>query len=127
MPDAPLSNAYERLESRFRRIALLGEAQAVLHWDYAAVMPDGGAEARSEQLAELRAIAHGLLVAEDTADLIAAARANDAALDPWQNANLTEIERQHHRAAALDEAFVTRMSRASSTSEQAWQIGRAHV
>ena len=51
MPDASPSSAYDILQSRFRRIALLGEAEAVLHWDYAAVMPDGGAEARSEQLA----------------------------------------------------------------------------
>ena len=62
MPDASPSSAYDILQSRFRRIALLGEAEAVLHWDYAAVMPDGGAEARSEQLAELKAITHGLLV-----------------------------------------------------------------
>ncbi len=125
MPDAPLSDAYDRLESRFRRIALLGEAEAMLHWDYAAVMPSGGADARSEQLAELKAIAHGLLVAGETAELIAAARANVAALDPWQAANLIEIERRHRRAAALDEAFVTKMSRASSTSEQAWRKARA--
>ena len=41
MPDASPSSAYDILQSRFRRIALLGEAEAVLHWDYAAVMPDG--------------------------------------------------------------------------------------
>ena len=71
MPDASPSSAYDILQSRFRCIALLGEAEAVLHWDYAAVMPDGGAEARSEQLAELKAIAHGLLVNPETGDRIA--------------------------------------------------------
>ncbi len=125
MPDAPLSDAYDNLEARFRRIALLGEAEAVLHWDYAAVMPTGGAEARSEQLAELKAISHGLLVGPETSDLIAAAKQNVANLDAWQAANLREIERLNRRAAALDEAFVTKQSRAVSTCEQAWRRARA--
>jgi carboxypeptidase Taq len=125
MPDAPLSDAYDKLEARFRRIALLGEAEAVLHWDYAAVMPAGGAEARSEQLAELKAISHGLLVSPETAELIAKATQDAALLGPWQAANLKEIDRQHRRAGALDEAFVTRLSRASSTCEQAWRKARA--
>jgi carboxypeptidase Taq len=130
MPDAPLSDdplsdAYDRLEARFRRIALLGEAESVLHWDYAAVMPSGGADARAEQLAELKAISHGLLVNSETADLIDVARDNAVNLDAWQQANLNEIERRYRRAGALDEAFVTRLSRASSTSEQAWRRARA--
>ncbi|MBO6519705.1 MAG: carboxypeptidase M32 [Rhodospirillales bacterium] len=125
MPDAPLSDAYHNLEARFRRIALLGEAEAVLHWDYAAVMPTGGAEARSEQLAELKAISHGLLVGAETSDLIAAAKQNITNLDAWQAANLREIERLHRRSSALDEAFVTKQSRAVSTCEQAWRRARA--
>ena len=45
--------AYDDLSARFRRIALLGDAEGMLHWDYAAIMPLGGANARAEQLAEL--------------------------------------------------------------------------
>ena len=125
MPDAPLSDAYERLESRFRRIALLGEAEAVLHWDHAANMPAGGADARSEQLAELKTIAHGLLISAETEDLIAAARRDTERLDDWQAANLHEIERRHQRASVLDEDFVARHSRALSQCEQAWRKARA--
>ncbi|MEX0695502.1 MAG: carboxypeptidase M32 [Rhodospirillales bacterium] len=125
MPDANPSPAYQMLQDRFRRIALLGEAEAVLHWDYAAVMPDGGAEARAEQLAELKAIAHGLLVNPETAEMIDKAERNEASLDAWQSANLHEIARQYRRAAALDEEFVTRLSRASSTCEKTWRQARA--
>ncbi|WNK01023.1 carboxypeptidase M32 [Thalassospiraceae bacterium LMO-JJ14] len=125
MPDASLSGPYEQLEARFRRIALLGEAEAMLHWDYAAVMPTGGADARSEQLAELKAISHGLLVSAETAGLIDAAKNDAAMLDAWQAANLHEIERRHQRASALDESFVTQLSRTSSTCEQAWRRARA--
>lgn len=127
MPDASTSPAYSSLEARFRRIALLGEAEAVLHWDYAAVMPDGGADTRSEQLAELKAISHGLLVNPETADLIGSAEANADELDAWQKANLNEIARQFHRASALDEAFVTQISKASSTTEKAWRKARAEA
>ena len=125
MPDASTPSAYTSLEARFRRIALLGEAEAVLHWDYAAVMPDGGADTRAEQLAELKAISHGLLVTQETADLIGAAEAHTDELDAWQKANLHEIARQYRRSSALDEAFVTQLSKASSTSEKAWRKARA--
>ena len=67
----------DRLRDRFRRIAVLDEAVGMLHWDAAAVMPDGGADARAEQLATLRELAHGLLVAPETADLLDAAAATD--------------------------------------------------
>lgn len=53
-----MTNAYERLEQKFARIAVLNEASAMLGWDAAAMMPDGGAEARGEQLATLAGLAH---------------------------------------------------------------------
>ena len=46
--------AYQQLEARFRRLGALGEALGVLHWDSATMMPDGGADARAEQLATLK-------------------------------------------------------------------------
>ena len=46
--------AYVELEARYRRVALLGETSAILHWDTAAIMPDGAASVRAEQLAEMQ-------------------------------------------------------------------------
>ncbi len=124
MAQATLPNdAYARLEARFRRIGLIGEAEAVLHWDHAAIMPAGGAEARAEQIAELRAVRHGMMTAPETADLISAADA-EKSLDPWQQANLREIRRRHRRATALDERLVTALSHAESRCEQAWRKAR---
>jgi len=48
-----MSPAYARLEARFRKAALLGEASAILGWDHATMMPAGAAEGRAEQLAYL--------------------------------------------------------------------------
>jgi carboxypeptidase Taq len=54
-------SAYEKLEQRFRRLANLGGAAAVLQWDWATVMPTGGAEARAGQLAELDVMRHEMM------------------------------------------------------------------
>ena len=62
--------AYDRLRARFARIAALGEAASMLHWDAAAMMPPGGAEARGEQLAALAGLAHELLTAPVVAGVI---------------------------------------------------------
>lgn len=125
MPDASANTAYDLLEARFRRIALVGEAGAVLHWDYATNMPEGGADARAEQLAELQAISHGLVTSSETEDLISEANASTSQLNDWQAANLREMARHVRRARALDEDFVTRLARAKSVTEQAWRKARA--
>ncbi len=46
-------DAYALLETRFRRLNALREAAGMLHWDMSTMMPHGGAEARTEQLAAL--------------------------------------------------------------------------
>ena len=45
-----MTKAYKTLETRFRRMNVLSDIGSMLHWDMAAIMPDGGADARSEQL-----------------------------------------------------------------------------
>ena len=46
-------SAYAALEARFRRLGLLGGAAAMLHWDWATMMPPGGAEPRPPNLPSL--------------------------------------------------------------------------
>ena len=41
--------AYDRLTDRFTRIATIGEAGAVLGWDAAVMMPQGGGAARGRR------------------------------------------------------------------------------
>lgn len=123
MTDTP----YRQLERRFRRLAALGEAEAVLHWDLAAIMPRGGAEARSEQLAELKAVQHGMLTAPETGDLLDAAEAapgDDGGLDAWQRANLGEMRRRWVKASALTEDLVVALAKAELASETAWRTAR---
>jgi len=121
--------AYLELEARFRRLAVLGEVAAVLHWDSAAMMPAGGAESRSEQLATLAVMRHELLADPALADLLdaaeAAAAADAAALQPWQQANLREMRRRWRHATALDAGLVAALSQAAAACEQRWRTARA--
>src|SRR5205823_9422588 len=99
-------SAYHQLETRFRRIGAIEEAIAMLHWDAAAMMPAGGARARTEQLATLEVIAHEALTAPDLGDLVVEADRESNALDEWQRANLREIGRRRKHAAALPSELV---------------------
>lgn len=116
--------AYALLERRFRRLLALRDAEAMLHWDLATMMPRGGSEGRSEQLATLKAVRHGMLTAPDMDDLLSAAEA-DKALDAWQSANVREMRRSWNHATALSEQQVEALSRAVSACEAVWRQARA--
>ena len=115
---------YRRLETRFERLLLLHDAAAVLHWDWATMMPRGGAEARSDQLAALKAVQHGILTDPETGDLLQAAGA-EGGLDAWPAANLREMRRMWVHATALSEDLVHALSKACSACETAWRTARA--
>jgi carboxypeptidase Taq len=116
------TNAYAQLEDRFRRIANVQGALAVLQWDSAAVMPPGGAATRGEQIATLSVIAHDLLTAGDMGDLLAAAAT--VALDPWQHANLHEMTRVWRHATAVPQELVEVIARQSHETELVWRTAR---
>ncbi|MBL6076420.1 carboxypeptidase M32 [Belnapia sp. T18] len=113
--------AYGRLATRFARIATLGEASAVLHWDASAMMPPGGGAARGEQLATLAGLRHELLTAPEVADDLAAATAEGE----WAEANLALMRRAHRRATALPTDLVEAAERANAACEKVWRIAKA--
>ncbi len=119
-----MTSAYEDLERRFNRIASLGEAAGVLHWDSSVLMPDGGAQARSEQLAAISVTCHELLTDPRMGDLLACAEEEAGALDSWQQANLREMRREWLHATAVPERLVEAMSRATKACEMVWRKAR---
>src|SRR5215469_10926865 len=116
--------AYRQLEERFARVGALEQAISVLHWDTAAIMPEGGAAARAEQLATLRTIAHQHLTAPQIEELLPEAGATADTLDEWQRANLREMRRRWSHAAAVPAALVEAESRACSECEAVWRRAR---
>ena len=115
-------SAYRSLETRFRRLAAIEGASSILWWDQAAMMPAGGAEARAEQLAELKLVRHEMLTDPVIRDLIEAAEGEK--LDEWQRANLLEMRRRWLNATALEPRLVEAWSRATSDGEMAWRTAR---
>ncbi len=120
-------SAYPALVARFGRIGTIGEASAVLGWDASAMMPEGGAPARGEQLAVLAGLAHELLTAPETADqlLEAAAELHDVAEGGWERRNLALMARAHARAAALPGRLVEARAQAESECEMVWRGAKA--
>ncbi len=117
--------AYQTLEQRFARLAALEGAAGILGWDAQTLMPDGAAEARGDQLAVLRGLAHEMLTAPAAAEALdAAERDADPDLDPWAAANLREMRRAQAHATAVPRDLVEASSRAVSRSEMVWREAR---
>ncbi|CAA7616775.1 Metal-dependent carboxypeptidase [Magnetospirillum sp. LM-5] len=114
--------ATDRLEAIFDKAATLGEALAVLSWDMSAMMPEGGARARAEQMALIKTIIHQTVTAPEVQDLLGAA--GSEALDPWRAANLHEMHRDWVHAAAVPAQLVEALSKAESTCEMVWRDAR---
>ena len=115
-------HAYETLERRFRRLAGLNGAAAILNWDQAVMMPKGSNAVRGEQLATLAGLAHELLVADEVADLIEAAADED--LDDWQRASVLEIRRRYEDARVIPPHLVEATTLATNRCEMAWRDAR---
>ena len=118
-------SAYETLQKRFRRLHALGEAAGMLHWDMSTMMPSGGAQSRTEQLAVLSVTCHELLADAEMTDLFAAA---DEELcesgETWKQANLREMRRRWRHATALDSDLVEAMTIAGKNCEMIWREAR---
>ncbi len=118
-----MSCAYERLCRRFREIATLEAAAGILQWDQAVWMPAGGVELRGRELALLARLGHQWLADPEVGAWLEAA-AGEVGDDPWARANLREMERQHHRARAVDPALVVRLRETTTRAELVWREAR---
>lgn len=116
-----MNAAYQRLTARAARLAALGEAQSILHWDASTMMPRGGGAARGEQLAALAGLSHEMMTAPEVAEDLAAAEA----LGDWDSANLALMRRAHRRATALPTALVEATTRANAACEKVWRDAKA--
>jgi carboxypeptidase Taq len=116
--------AYALLERRFERLNRIEDALAILQWDAAAMMPEGGAQGRADQIATLKTIHHEILAQPETGDLLDQADASSSALGDWQRANLREMRRQWIHGAALPARLVEEFSRACSACETVWRKAR---
>lgn len=117
-------DAYASLEQRFHRLYALRNAVGMLQWDWAAMMPSGGAEARAEQVAAIKVVCHDVIAAPDLGDLLDRAEADRGQLDDTQRANLAEMRRQWVHEAHLPARLVEALSKACSACEHEWRQAR---
>ncbi len=115
---------YRSLEERFARINSIEDAIGILQWDAETMMPEGAADSRSDQLATLKGLAHELLTAPDTGELLALADQDSGQLDDWQCANLREMRRIYLHGSAVPADLVEASSRAVSKAELVWREAR---
>lgn len=115
--------AYDRLAKRFERMAVLGEASAMLGWDASVMMPVGGSAARGDQFAVLASLSHEMLTAPEIGEDLALAH-SVALPDAWQARNLHLMQRAYQRATALPVDLVEAMARANTKCEQIWREAR---
>ena len=118
---------YEELMTLVRETAVLGSTAALLRWDQETMLPAGGIEHRSRQLAQLAGLIHERVTAPRIAELLADCE-QDAALaaDPGSDsaANLRELRHTYDRAARLPTALVQERAQVRTLAQHAWADAR---
>lgn len=114
--------SYQKLEQHQQQLYRLSHLSAICGWDQAAMMPEGGNEARAEAMAELGVLIHHKRTAPELGDWIA--KAESEPLDDVQRANLAEIKRHWQDASLLPTDLVEALSLAGSKCEHAWRSQR---
>ena len=114
------------LKARLREIADLRAAGAVLSWDQATYMPEGGAPARGRQMAVLSRLAHERAVAPELGRLIEALIPHGESLPPASDdACLIRVARRDFdKAVKVPSDWVARANEHGAASYQAWTQGR---
>ncbi len=116
--------ARAHLEKRFTRLLQLEEANAILSWDTAVMMPPGGARSRAEATATLRALSHEWLTDPAVGAWLDEAESTPSD-DPWVAANLRKMRHQWLHATAVPSDLVDALARVESLCEIRWREARS--
>ena len=110
------------LRDRLTRITHLNQAAAVLEWDQETYMPEGGSDARSDQVATLRSMAHEMLIGDETAGLLAKA-SPESEID---RDLVRVVSKDVEKARRVPSSLIAEMAQASGRAKGAWQQARAN-
>ncbi len=116
----------DQLKAHLAQPIDLQHAAGVLHWDQEVNMPEEGVNARAEQLSTLSALAHKMIISDETARLLEAAEEEVADLDyDDDDVSLVRVTRRNFdKYTKIPTALVIREARASSKSLMAWRKAR---
>lgn len=115
--------AYLELLEEWRGIRDLESISAVLDWDQATYMPEGGAEARGRQLALLSRLAHERTASARMSDLLSACRKleDESSLE---GALVRKARRKYERAAKIPADLVHALKQHTAETYVAWTRAR---
>lgn len=114
--------SYPQLQQHFLKISHLKHLQAICSWDQAAMMPNGGNDARSAAMAELSVLVHQQTTASHLGEWLIAAE--QESLSGTEQASLAAIKRRWKQATQLPQDLVQAQSLANSACEHAWREQR---
>ncbi|HZS95070.1 MAG TPA: carboxypeptidase M32 [Chloroflexota bacterium] len=122
-----MAESMSRLKERLNDVSRLQQALAVLGWDQQVYMPPGGAESRAEQIGTLDRMAHEMLIADETGELIEAARSelNGSAPDSDEASLIRVVNRDYEQSKKIPAELVREMSQHAVLAQQAWVKARA--
>lgn len=122
-PEAPVSDAWDKLKTRTIELDALGGAMGVLEWDQQTYLPPGSGESRGQQLAALGRIAHERFVDPEVGAWLHELDAR-ADLDEVQRASVRENLRRWRRATCVPPELVEALSKARNEGYLAWLRAR---
>ena len=117
-----MSEAYKKLVEQFQKIYRLEHFGSIAQWDQAAMMPAGSNQARSEAMAELHSLLHGLKTAPAVGEWLD--QSQHPSLDEETQASLREMERVYKNATLIPDDLVKAQTLMSSKCEHAWRTQR---
>ncbi len=118
--------AIDRLRDLLGQVVDLNAAQAVLSWDQETYMPNGGLNARAQQLATLGQLSHERFISDEVGHLLEELEPLAAELDADsdQARLIRVVRRDFDKATRLPATLVAELARSTAVSQQAWKGAR---
>ena len=127
MTDTPsTAQAYEKLCSHLKKIAIMSSSSALLEWDQQTKLPQGAGKYRSEQLTFFAGEIHRLRVDPQFGETIEQLSTSDEATDPHSvmGCTIAKVKRDYERQVKLPSRLVEELARACSEGHQIWVDAR---
>ena len=115
------NTAFAQLVAYQRQTEALSGVAGRLGWDQETMMPRGGAEQRSEEMAAMEGVLHARRIDPRVGDWLAAADAQDG----FQRAFVRLVRRSYDRATKVPSALAQEIARVTSTAQGIWAEARA--
>lgn len=123
----PPPEHYRQLVELARQASLLAGTAELLNWDREVMMPAGGLEYRSKQLARLAKLQHETFTSPQMQQCLAACEADAALMADPRSAAATDVRELRHRydrQTKLPAELVQQEAELSSLAQHEWAIAR---